>query len=154
MSPHRTLPCALRRRVLVGAGAGALALVLRPALATPASMKASIDAWTGGAPLREGRVSFEVPPLVDNGNLVSVTVKVDSPMTVADHVREIAIFDDGNPLPDVVRFELSPRNGRAEVAIGIRLNATQNLIAAARMNDGSFWHRRVEVVVVLAACIE
>jgi sulfur-oxidizing protein SoxY len=144
----------MRRRVLTAAGAGALALVLRPAAATPASMKAVIDAWTNGAPLREGRVKFDVPPLVDNGNLVSVTVRIDSPMTAADHVREIAIFNDGNPQPDVVRFELSPRNGRAEVAIGIRLNATQNLIAAARMSDGSFWHQRVEVVVVLAACLE
>ena len=117
-------------------------------------MKASIDAWTKGAPLREGRVTFDVPPLVDNGNLVSVTAKVDSPMTAADHAREIAIFNDGNPLPEIVRFELSPRNGRAEVSIGIRLSATQNLIAAARMSDGSFWHQRVEVIVVLAACIE
>jgi sulfur-oxidizing protein SoxY len=135
-------------------GAGALALMLRPAHATPASMKAAVDAWTGGAPMREGRVKFDVPPLVDNGNLVSVTVTVQSPMTASDHVREIAIFNEGNPQPEVARFELSPRNGRADVAIGIRLNASQNLIAAARMSDGSFWHQRVEVVVVLAACLE
>lgn len=147
-------PSRMRRIVLAASAASMLSFTRLPVRATPASMKAAIDAWTGGAPLREGRVTFDVPPLVDNGNLVSVTVRVASPMTPADHVREIAIFNDGNPLPDVARFELSPRSGRAEVSIGIRLMTTQQLVAAARMSDGTFWHQRVEVVVVLAACIE
>ncbi len=143
-----------RRRFIAAVGAGTLVLSLRPAFATPATMKSAIDTFTGGAPVREGRVTLDVPPLVDNGNLVSMTVRVESPMTVQDHVREIAVFNDGNPLPEVLRFELSHRNGRAEVSAGIRLATTQHLVAVARLSDGSFWQHRVEVVVVLAACIE
>ncbi len=148
------VPTTRRGFVIAAAGSGLWVATLRPAAATPASMKAAIDAWAGGAVLREGRVMLDVPRLVDNGNLVSVTVRVDSPMTAADHVREIAIFNEGNPLPDVVRFQLSPRNGRAEVATGIRLATTQQLVAAAKTSDGSVWHQRVEVLVALAACIE
>lgn len=149
---HPTHTTQHTRRTLLVAGLGAVAL--RPALATPATMQAAITAWSGGGSLRDGRVKLDVPQLVDNGNLVSITVQVESPMSAADHVKEIAIFNDGNPLPEVTRFELSPRNGRADVAVGIRLATTQHLVAIARMSDGSLWQQRAEVVVVLAACIE
>jgi sulfur-oxidizing protein SoxY len=141
-----------RRRTLLVAALASVAL--RPALATPTTMQSVITAWSGGGSIRDGRVKLDVPQLVDNGNLVSITVQVESPMSAADHVKEIAIFNDGNPLPEVSRFELSPRNGRAEVAIGIRLATTQHLVAIARLSDGSLWQLRAEVVVVLAACIE
>ena len=142
----------LRRRLLI-ATAGSTVL-LRPAQATPASMQAAIAAWSGGGAVRDGRVKLDVPQLVDNGNLVSISVQVDSPMSAGDHVREIAVFNSGNPLPEVARFELSPRNGRAEVSVGIRLATTQQLVAIARLSDGSLWQQRADVVVVLAACIE
>jgi sulfur-oxidizing protein SoxY len=152
--PAAPLSPTRRGLVVAAATAGLWSATLRPAAATPATMQASIDAWRTGVPLREGRVTFDIPQLVDNGNLVSITVRVASPMTDADHVREIAIFSGGNPLPDVARFQLSPRNGVAEVATGIRLATSQHLVAAAKTSDGSIWHRRVEVVVALAACIE
>jgi sulfur-oxidizing protein SoxY len=143
-----------RRTSLIALAALPSLIVVRPTRATPDSMKAAIEAWAGRATIREGRVELEVPPLVDNGNLVSIGVRVDSPMTQADHVREIAVFNDGNPQPDVVRLHFTPRSGRAAASLSIRLSTTQNLVAVARMSDGSLWQRRVEVVVVLAACIE
>jgi len=141
------------RRAALTAALG-LSLVWRPAAALSDELAGAVRGFTGGAPTREGRVKFEIEPLVENGNAVPITVSVDSPMTAADHVREIAIFNDGNPLPEVVRFELSPRNGRAEVAIGIRLATTQQLVAVARLSDGSHWTHTVDVVVTLAACLE
>ena len=75
-------------------------------------------------------------------------------MTAADHVTEIAVFNEKNPLKDVARFSLGPRCGRAEVATRIRLATSQKLVALARMNDGSIWSDTVDVIVVLAACIE
>jgi sulfur-oxidizing protein SoxY len=81
-------------------------------------------------------------------------VRVDSPMSAADHVTEIAVYNEKNPQKDVGRFVLGPRSGRADVATRIRLATSQKLIALARMNDGSIWSDTVDVVVVLAACIE
>jgi sulfur-oxidizing protein SoxY len=139
-----------RRRVLLFGLAAA-----SPAVgATPLEMGQAIDTFTGGAAVREGRVEFDIAPLVDNGNTVPVTVSVNSPMSAADHVVAIAIFNEKNPQPDVGKFQLGPRAGRAVVSTRVRLATSQQLVAVAKMSDGSFWSRRVDVVVTLAACLE
>ncbi len=144
------------RRLLLQAGAGAVAQVLvRPAMAQDtAAMTAAIAQFAGGQPVRKGRVKLEIAPLVDNGNVVPVRVTVDSPMSAADHVGEIAIYNEKNPQKDVARFTLGPRSGKVDVSTRIRLATSQKLVALARMNDGSVWADSVDVIVVLAACIE
>lgn len=146
-----------RRRALVGLGASVLALHVRPLRADEPladDLRAAIRRWSGEALIRNGRVQLEISPLVENGNAVPVTLRVASPMTEADHVREIALFNERNPQRDVVRFQLGPDNGRAEVSTRIRLATSQRLVALARMSDGSLWQHQVEVVVTLAACVE
>ena len=130
-----------------------LALV-RPASATPAEMTAAIAAYTGNASIQRGRVQIDIAQLIDNGNAVPITVRVDSPMTEQAHVTDIAIFNEKNPLPDVVKFKLGPRAGKAEVSTRIRLATSQKLTAIARTNDGSLWQQTVDVIVTLAACVE
>jgi sulfur-oxidizing protein SoxY len=150
---------ATRRHFLISAGrlAGALGLVsLLPAAsgrAAPA-MQEAIRKVVGEAELNKGKVKLELPPLVENGNAVSMTVSVDSPMTAADHVKAIHVFTEKNPQPNVASFRLGPRAGRASIATRIRLADTQECIAVAEMSDGSFWADRVHVVVTLAACLE
>jgi sulfur-oxidizing protein SoxY len=119
-----------------------------------APMRAAIRAWTGGAPLRDGKVSIDIAELIDNGNAVPVTLSVASPMTAAEHVTGLALFAERNPLPEVVAFQLGPRAGRAEVATRIRLATSQQLVAIARLNDGTCWQHSVKVIVTLAACLE
>ena len=85
----------------------------RRAHATPEALAAAIKEVTGGAPLREGKVTLDIPPLVENGNAVPLTVKVDSPMTADDHVKAIHIFNEKNPQPHVFNAWLSPANGQA-----------------------------------------
>jgi sulfur-oxidizing protein SoxY len=146
----------LRRRTLVLAGGGWLVLGVRPAQAALApALVDAVRAWadTAAAP-RTGRVRLEIAPLVENGNAVPISVKVESPMSAADHVREIAVFTERNPQLDVARFQLGPVNGRAEVATRIRLATSQNVVALARLSDGSLWQHAVDVLVTLAACIE
>ena len=143
-----------RRRLLAaGLGLGA-AVVVRPARATPEEMAAAVRSFTGGAPVREGRVRLEISPLVENGNTVPLTVWLDSPMTASDHVQAIAIFNERNPQTQVASFTLGPRAGRASVSTRIRLATSQQLIAVARLSDGSHWSGSVDVIVTLAACVE
>jgi len=144
------------RRLLLQAGAAAFAQVLvRPATAQGSEeMAALVARFANGQAIRPGRVKLEIAPLVDNGNVVPMRVTVDSPMSATDHVTEIAVFNEKNPQHDVARFSLGPRAGKAEVATRIRLATTQKLVALARMNDGSVWSDSVDVIVVLAACIE
>lgn len=108
----------------------------------------------GNAEVREGRVKLDVPPLIDNGNTVPLTVEVESPMTAADHVKAIHVFTERNPQPYVLTAYLGPRAGRARVATRARIADTGAVTAIAQMSDGSFWSDSVKVVVTLSACLE
>jgi sulfur-oxidizing protein SoxY len=152
---HRPPSSTARRRLLQAGAAVAAQAIVRPANAQDAAaMTAAITQFAGGQPVRKGRVKLEMAQLVDNGNVVPMRVTVDSPMSAADHVTEIAVFNEKNPQRDVARFTLGLRAGKADVSTRVRLATSQKLIALARMNDGSVWSETVDVVVVLAACIE
>lgn len=145
----------LSRRSALGAGAGALsALIMRPAGATTATMLAAIREFAGGAAITQGRVTMDIPPLVENGNSVPLSITVDSPMTETDFVRKIAVFNERNPQPNIGTFHLSPRSGRAFVATRIRLGDSQTIVAVAEMSDGTFWSGSAELIVTLPACVE
>lgn len=143
-----------RRAVLAGGVGLASLLILGPARATPARMQAAIADFTGGAMPGQGRIKLAIPPLVENGNSVSVRVEVESPMTEAEHVRAIAIFNEKNPQPQVATFHLSPRSGRAAVETRMRLADSQAITVVAAFSDGSFWSQSASVIVTLAACVE
>jgi len=136
------------------AGGIGLACAAGRARATPESMREAIGKLTGGAPVRRGRVKLDIPPLVDNGNTVPLSVAVESPMTPTDRVRAIHVFTEKNPLPNVVSVYLGPRAGRAAFSTRVRLVDTQTIVAVSQMSDGSFWSDSVEVVVTLSACLE
>ncbi|GAC1334705.1 MAG: SoxY-related AACIE arm protein [Bradyrhizobium sp.] len=133
---------------------GAVAVTLRPAEATPASMAAAIHNVVGEAAIRTGKVKLDVPPLVENGNTVPMTVSVASPMTPGDHVKSIHVFNEKNPQPNIGNFYLGPNCGRAQVSTRIRLADSQKIVAIAKLSDGSFWSATADVVVTLAACTE
>ncbi len=144
------------RRVFLirAAGAAAALAFARPALATPDSLQAAIKDVVGDAPLREGRLVLELPPLAENGNSVSMTVSMDSPMTEADHVRAIHVLNEKNPQPHVMSARLGPAAGKAQVTTRIKLNDSQKVVAIAETSDGTFWVAEADVIVTLAACVE
>ena len=145
----------LSRRSALIAGAGALsALVVRPAGATTATMEAAIREFTGGAKVAPGRVTLDIPPLVENGNSVPLTITVDSPMTDKDFVKAIAVFNEKNPQPNIATYHLNARSGRARVSTRIRLGDSQLIVAVAQLSDGSLWSGAAELIVTLPACIE
>jgi sulfur-oxidizing protein SoxY len=148
-----------RRRFLGLAGSAAAISVVpivtvRPAAATPDTMAAAIRNVVGAATVRTGKVKLDVPPLVENGNTVPMTVSVASPMTPDDHVKSIHVFNEKNPQPNVGNFYLGPQAGRAQISTRIRLADSQKIIAIARLSDDSFWSVNADVVVTLAACTE
>jgi sulfur-oxidizing protein SoxY len=119
-----------------------------------AALAQAIQKVTGGAPIRTGKVKLEIPPLVDNGNTVPLSVSVESPMTDADHVKTSHVVTEKNPQPYVLTAHLGPRAGRARVDTRGRIADTGQVIAIAQMSDGSFWSDSVSVVVTLSACLE
>jgi sulfur-oxidizing protein SoxY len=148
-----------RRQFLSLAGGAAVVSVVpivtvRPAEATPAMLASAIRNVVGTATVQTGKVKIDVPPLVENGNTVPLTVTVTSPMTENDYVKSIHVFNEKNPQPNVGNFYLGPRSGRAQISTRIRLADTQKIVAIARLSDGSFWSVTADVVVTLAACTE
>jgi sulfur-oxidizing protein SoxY len=148
------------RRQFLGLAGGAAVLgavpvaTLRPAEATPAMLATAIRNVVGAAVVRTGKVKLDVPPLVENGNTVPMTVSVSSPMTSDDYVKSIHVFNEKNPQPNIGNFYLGPRTGRAQISTRIRLADSQKIVAIARLSDDSFWSASVDVVVTLAACTE
>jgi sulfur-oxidizing protein SoxY len=141
-----------RRTTLIGSLATGSALAL-PAAAETSNLERELAALTGGRPAQAGRVALTLPSLAENGNVVALSVAVDSPMTDADHVRTITILSEKNPVTHIATFHLGPRAGRARIATNIRLSTTQRVLAVAAMSDGSFWTGEQSVVVTLAACV-
>ena len=124
------------------------------AFAEPEQADAAIRALVGDARVRSGRIALELPPLVENGHSVVLSVNVQSPMTEQDHVRSVHLFAEGNPLPGILTAYFTRRSGRAVLTSRVRLAQSQRIWAIAAMSDGSFWQTSAETLVTLSACTE
>jgi sulfur-oxidizing protein SoxY len=151
----------ITRRDALKAGTAAAIALPAPAQAqmfnapgTAGQMEAAIRSVLGEAVIRKGKVELDLPPLVENGNTVPMSVTVDSPMTKENYVKAIHVFNEKNPQANVISVQLGARAGKAHVATRIRLAGTQKLMAVAEMSDGTCWSDTQEVIVTLAACLE
>jgi sulfur-oxidizing protein SoxY len=147
----------LNRRQALTLGVGALALAAAggattPALAAKNDSEDLIKKFTGGKTATEGRVRLDLPEIAENGNTVPMTVSVESPMTEQSYVSDVLIVSDGNPRGGIATFHFTPASGMAEANVRIRLAATQNVIAVAKMNDGSFFMASKPVKVTIGGC--
>jgi sulfur-oxidizing protein SoxY len=147
----------LHRRRLLTIGAGAFAATAcggspRPAFAVKNDSDELIKKFTGGKTATEARVRLDLPEIAENGNTVPMTVSVESPMTDESHVSDILVVADGNPRGGIATFHFSPASGIAEVNTRIRLAETQNVIAIAKMNDGSVFMTSKQVKVTIGGC--
>jgi sulfur-oxidizing protein SoxY len=143
-----------RRAVTFGLATAVAASVPVQQAAAAEDYAAILQGITKGKPVQNGRVKLTLPELAENGNVVSTLIEVESPMTTADHVRNIYVLAEKNPQVLLIRFHLSPRAGRAKLATNLRLADTQRVTCLAEMSDGSFWSGEATVIVTLAACID
>ena len=141
-----------RRRMLSALAAGTCMLVVRPAAATPEELVQVLRETFGDRPITPGRVSLEMPKLAESGNVVPVTVSVDSPMTAQDYVRSIHLFAEKNPLPRMLEVQLGPHNGRARMSSRVRVAVSQQIRAVAVMSDDTLWSAAVDIEVTVTGC--
>jgi sulfur-oxidizing protein SoxY len=141
-----------RRRVLRALAGGACMLVVRPARATPEELAQVLRDLFGERPITPGRIKLEVPRLAENGNIVPVTVTVESPLTEQDYVKSIHLFAESNPQTRMLDAMLGPYSGRARVSTRVRVAISQHLHAVAVMSDDSLWSTAVEVEVTVGGC--
>ena len=139
-----------------GLGLLALTACLTPlkAFAKKEDADEAIKKIIGTAPIKDGKVTLTIPPLVENGNLVVLKVSVDSPMTANDYVRAIHVIAEANPSPNIFTVYLTPRSGTANVTTRVRLADSQRVWAIAQMSNDTFWRGSAETLVTLSACTE
>jgi sulfur-oxidizing protein SoxY len=133
-----------RRDALI-LGAGAATVALLPVQAFASGDSEAIAAFTGGAATSEGGIDLTAPEIAENGN--TVPVAVSAPGAVS-----IILLAAGNPNPDVCTFNFSPLSGSQSASTRIRLAGTQEVIAIAKMADGSFVQTSSIVKVTIGGC--
>jgi sulfur-oxidizing protein SoxY len=126
----------------------------RTAFAAGDGIKPLVDKITGGAAVNPSRVHLEMPRLADNGHSVPLKVRIESPMTPADHVRSLTLLSERNPRPLIARFQFGPHSRRAEIVTRVRMNGSQRVVALAQMSDGTYWSGTAEVEVTESACLD
>jgi len=127
------------------------ALVARNAFATADQAKEWLAGHAKGTQ-KDGKVILKAPEIAENGNAVPLTVSVDSEMSEKSYVKAIYVAADGNPNPGVAVFEMTPRSGKAEISLRVRLQQTEKIVAVAEMNDGSLYTASREVKVTIGGC--
>lgn len=117
------------------------------AFAEASDVEAAIKAIAAGTPVGEGVITLKAPETAENRHSVPIAVSVDSPMTAESYVESVSIFADGNPSPKVITFNFTPASGEATASTRMRLAKSQNVIAVAKLSDGSVFSdtRSVEV---------
>lgn len=144
------------RRQFLAATTGGIAVVALgglPALgAAEMSAEDRIKEFTGGAQAGGDKITLTTPEIAENGNTVPISVEVESAMEGGDLVESIMVLADGNPRPEVVTFNFTAMSGAAAAKTRIRLAKTQNVVAVAKMADGSFRMAKNQVKVTIGGC--
>lgn len=131
-----------RETMFAGFGAAVAAALPLPALAL---VDEAVAAFTGGAEVGTGGITLNTPEIAENGN--TVPVEVSAPGAVS-----IMLLAAGNPRPEVATFNFGPLAASQTAATRIRLAGTQDVIAIAKMADGSFVQTSNEVKVTIGGC--
>ncbi len=144
-----------RQALSFSVGAAAIALTgfgVKPSFASAEDTEKAIMAVSGGKMPEAGKITLTAPEIAENGNTVPVSVTVESAMADGDMVESITIYAEGNPNPDVVVFNFTAMSGAASATTRIRLAKTQNVIAVAKMADGTTYMDKKQVKVTIGGC--
>lgn len=144
-----------RRQFLTGSAiiaAGGLSTLSLPAYASAEDTAKALAAFIGDSEAQTGKLSLKTPEIAENGNTVPISFTVESDMTEESYVESVMILAEGNPNPDVITFNFTPASGKAEASTRMRLAKTQNVIAVAKMSDGTVYTDTKNIKVTIGGC--
>ncbi len=134
-----------RRETLFLGTAAATTVLFTPLMSWAAEVDALISGFTGGADVADGGVELDAPEIAENGNTVPVSAS-------AEGAAAIMLIAAGNPEGNVCTANFGPKSGASSISTRIRLAGTQEVIAIAKMADGSFAKTSKEVKVTIGGC--
>ena len=143
--PRRQAMCLLT-------GVVASSLFFSKSFATPDKVASRISEITNGKKVSDIDIYLDMPEIAENGNQVKIVFEIDSPMSETEYVKTVYVFADGNPEPDVAKFNFTPAMGACGATTRMRLSKTQNVIVLAEMNNGLFAKADTRVKVTIGGC--
>ena len=155
---QETKTASFTRRAVLTAAAVAGAGIAHRGFVLPAEAVESDDdvaivkQLTGKIPAESDRIHLAMPRSFTNGYTVPLSLEIDSPMTEADHVRNVRVLAPRNPLIEVARFHFVPRRSEPRVSTRIRLAEPQYVLAIAEMNNGALLMNKTWVEVAINGC--
>jgi len=132
------------RRDTLALGVGAAALTMLP-ISVSAAPDDAVAAFTGGADVSETGVELTAPEIAENGNTVPISVEAGGAVA-------ILVLATGNPTPGVAQFNFGAMSGAQAASTRVRLAGTQDIVAIAKMADGSFAKAQQTVKVTIGGC--
>ena len=111
-----------------------------------------IKQLTGKTATDSDRIQLVMPRQFPNGSSVPLTLVIASPMTEADHVRQVRLLALRNPLIEVAHFDFTTGRSGARVSTRIRLAQPQHVVAVAEMSDGRLLMTKTWVEVATDGC--
>ena len=132
------------RRETLALGLGAAALTVLP-MRVSAAADDAISAFTGGAEVAASGVTLDAPEIAENGNTVPIEVSSETAV-------EIMVLATGNPTPGVATFKFGKLAASRSASTRIRLAGTQDVVAIAKMADGTFAKASATVKVTIGGC--
>ena len=136
------MTCTRRDTLAVGGAALAVAALPAKLMASTADLIAGV---TGGAAASSDGIELTAPEIAENGN--TVPIAVSAPGAVA-----ITLLAGANPTPGVATFNFGSGSAEQSASTRIRLAGTQDVIAVAKMADGSFVAAAQTVKVTIGGC--
>tara|TARA_B100001250_G_C19736274_1_gene760910 strand:- start:506 stop:985 length:480 start_codon:yes stop_codon:yes gene_type:complete len=121
-------------------------------IASPDIVKSKLDEIINGSATKEADIFLDVPEIAENGNQVKISFEIDSPMSEDDFVKEVYIFADGNPAPNVGKFLFTPFSGECFASTKMRLSKTQDVYLLAKFSDNKYGLERSTVKVTIGGC--
>lgn len=134
-----------RREFVVGASCGLAVSAVSAVPAQASLVNETISKFTGGAEVVPGDIILDTPEIAENGNTVPIDVS-------APGAASIMLLAAGNPVPAVATFNFGPLSGSRSGNTRIRLIKTQEVMAIAKMDDGSFRSAQATVKVTIGGC--
>ena len=123
-----------------------LALLVLLGAAAPVWAAADEDRWGSGlrAEYFQDRaitaskevIALEAPYRAEDAAIVPLRIRAGIEQTEGRYIKTVTLLIDNNPEPLVGRFHFTPRSGRADLALRVRVNAYSPVRVIAETSDG------------------
>jgi sulfur-oxidizing protein SoxY len=88
-------------------------------------------------PVSSGAVELTAPARAEDGAVVPIAIRANSPQRSEGYIRRLYLIVDNNPSPIAAVIDLTAESGRADIETRIRVEQYSYVRAVAELSDGT-----------------